>query len=416
MIAATHLLPLVATVAPDDQAAVGDVIRRASETGTPIYPIGGGTAQDYGALPVKPGVGLSLAQLNRVVDYPARDLTITVEAGITVAELRRQLAGERQRLPVDVAEAERATVGGVVARSPSGPRRFRWGTMRDYVIGVQAIDGCGRPFSGGGRVVKNAAGYDLCRLMTGSLGTLGVITQVTLMVRPVPESSLMVGCEVADHLQAERLLADLVHAPVLPSAVELLAGPGWDKEPLLSSPASSFGRLWVAFEGTAAEVAGMAETLQARWHELGIELLVSGQPEQTDRLWQRLVDSFASRAEDSREATVVEIRVLPSALVGTCRLLRTIDPAVSLQAHAGDGIVQAEFSVEPREVLSILDDRFRSSAKKGCEVAVVVRGSDEARRDRRAVWGPASDSHQVMLAIKNRFDPQGILNPGRFVF
>ncbi|MCL4190786.1 MAG: hypothetical protein KJZ87_03495, partial [Thermoguttaceae bacterium] len=133
-------------------------------------------------------------------------------------------------------------------------------------------------------------------------------------------------------------------------------------------------------------------------------------------LWQRLVDSFATRAADSREATVVEIRVLPSALVGACRLLRTIDPAVSLQAHAGDGIVQAEFSLEPREVLSILDDRFRSSAKQGCEVAVVVRGSDEARRDRRAVWGPASNSHQVMLAIKNRFDPQGILNPGRFVF
>ncbi len=416
MIAATHLLPLVATVAPDDQAAVGDVIRRASETGTPIYPIGGGTAQDYGALPVKPGVGLSLSQLNRLVDYPARDLTITVEAGMTVAELRRQLAGERQRLPVDVAEAERATVGGIVARSPSGPRRFRWGTMRDYVIGVQAIDGCGRLFSGGGRVVKNAAGYDLCRLMTGSLGTLGVITQITLMVRPVPENALMVGCEVADHVKAEQLLDDLVHAPVLPSAVELLAGPAWDKEPLLSSPASSFGRLWVAFEGTVAEVAGMAETLQARWRGLGLESQVSGPAEQTECLWQRLVDSFAARAPGSRESTVVEIRVLPGALVGACRLLRTIDPAVSLQAHAGDGIVQAEFSLEPREVLSIIDDRFRSSAKPGGGVAVVVRGSDEARRDQRAVWGPAGDAHQVIIAIKNRFDPHGILNPGRFVF
>src|SRR5690606_32325083 len=118
--------------------------------------------------------------LNRVIDYPARDMTITVEAGITWEQLEAELAKEGQWLPVDVARAEAATVGGAIACNTSGPRRFGYGTLRDYVIGIHAVDGQGMQFKGGGRVVKNVAGYDFCKLLTGSFGTLAVITQVTL--------------------------------------------------------------------------------------------------------------------------------------------------------------------------------------------------------------------------------------------
>ena len=107
------------------------------------------------------------------------------------------MAAQRQRLPIDIPQPDRATMGGAVALNAAGPRRYAYGSMRDYLLGFTAVDGRGLPFSGGGRVVKNAAGYNMCRLMAGSLGTLGVITQVTLMVRPVAEASALLVCERA---------------------------------------------------------------------------------------------------------------------------------------------------------------------------------------------------------------------------
>ena len=170
------------------------------------------------------GIGLSTAKLNRVIDYPADDMTVTVEAGMTIGELKKLLAEKRQWLPVDVAFPDRATVGGAIAVNAAGPRQFAYGTMRDYLLGFTAVDGTGTIFSGGGRVVKNAAGYNMCRLMAGSRGTLGIITQATLMVRPLPETSALLACEVADFDLAETLLASLVRLPVQPVAIELLAG------------------------------------------------------------------------------------------------------------------------------------------------------------------------------------------------
>src|SRR5260370_6777693 len=139
-------------------------------------------------------------------------MTVTVRAGITLAGLRDLLAGEKQRLPVDVPHADRATLGGALAVNVSGPRRFGFGTLRDYVIGISTINDEGQETKAGGRVVKNVAGYDLCKLHIGALGTLGIITQATLKVRPLPEAQalLTLGCDSAnlgsllDRLHASR--------------------------------------------------------------------------------------------------------------------------------------------------------------------------------------------------------------------
>jgi glycolate oxidase FAD binding subunit len=120
-----------------------------------------------------------------VVDYPARDMTITVGAGMSVGTLQTLLAKENQQLPIDVAD-DAITLGQIVADDISGPRQFGYGTLRDYVIGIEAVDGAGRIFHAGGRVVKNVAGYDLCRLLVGSRGQLGTITQLTFKLKPLP--------------------------------------------------------------------------------------------------------------------------------------------------------------------------------------------------------------------------------------
>ncbi len=411
-------LPLTEILRPADQAAVVDAVRGACEAGTPVYPIGGGTNLDYGVRPAEPGSGLSLSAMKRVVDYPARDLTITVEAGVTIAALAKRLAAEGQRLPVDVPCPEHATVGGIVAACPIGPRQYRWGTIRDYVLGLRAVDGTGRVFSGGGRVVKNAAGYDLCRLLTGSLGTLGVITQVTLMVKPLPETSALVACDAADFDAAERLLAALVSTQVLPSAIEILAGPAWKDDPLLGPwPESAALRLVVGLEGTLAEVEWMVGRLHEELRQAGVTPGATLRGGRADPFWERLTEFPVQDGSGNGEGPlVVQIHVLPGSVVEAIKGVLEIDAQASLLAHAGGGMICARLHLKPDEAAAVLDRRLRPKLASSGGSLVVLRQPGGAALGRQTIWGPPRPAHAVMQTIKDQFDPKGILNRGRFVF
>lgn len=413
---AVPILPLSGTVTPSDPDAVTDAIRQASEGGAPVYPFGGGTSLTLGATPSKPGLGLSLANLNRLVDYPVRDLTITVEAGMTMAALKKHLAAEGQRLPIDVPQPERATIGGVIATNPIGARRFRWGTIRDYLLGFRAVDGCGMVFSGGGRVVKNAAGYNMSRLMTGSLGTLGVLTQVTLMVKPKPETSAFVVGEVADLALAERLLAELVQTKTLPAAIEWLLGPAaQEAQPFWSESSSAAGRVVVGFEGTQPEVDWMVSELQEHWQRLGVSSSLAMRGAEAEPLWTWLSERpLAAAHANGATPLVAEVRVLPGALVETVRSLLVADNACSIQAHAGDGILRVQFSLPAEKAAAVLSQQIRPVVAASGGSAVVWTCPGDLSLKPEAVWGPLGEAAEVMRAIKRQFDPKGILNPGRF--
>ena len=204
------------TTAADAAAAVA----AARAAGHAVYPTGGGTQPATDFRRPRPGVTLDTAGLDRVIDYPARDLTVTVGAGLTVARLAELLAAEGQRLPVDIPTAAAATVGGSVAADVSGPRRLGSGTLRDYLIGVTFTTDAGELAKAGGRVVKNVAGYDLMKLHTGARGTLGVLTELTFKVTPTPEARALVA--VAAPAAAVADLLDRLHASrTRPGLVEL---------------------------------------------------------------------------------------------------------------------------------------------------------------------------------------------------
>lgn len=161
------------------------------------------TQQHWLAPATEPGVHLDMRSINQVVDYPFRDMTITVQAGMTVHQMKQLLKEQKQCLPIDVPDEAAATVGGSIAANLAGPRAAGWGSWRDYLIGLSWLNDQGKAIKAGGRVVKNVAGYDFCKLFVGSLGTLGVITEVTLKVKPQPEklSLLLIetnssGCHV----------------------------------------------------------------------------------------------------------------------------------------------------------------------------------------------------------------------------
>ena len=422
--AVDNTLPLDDTLAPADEAAVARVVRDCAGSRRAVYTLGGQTSLDSGLPGRRRGIGLSLASLNRVVDYPARDMTITVEAGLTIAELASTLAAENQWLPIDVAQADRATIGGVIATNTSGPRRFGQGTIRDYVIGIRAVDGRGVAFQAGGRVVKNVAGYDFCKLLCGSFGTLAVITQVTLKIKPRPQASAWAWCEVPSLAKADELLAALATTATTPTAIELVAGPtssqGDVPQPFASSAAA---RVLIGFEGTKVEVDWQLARLADEWRTAGAALQSISVPDAVAALWNQLtgfpvVDAIAAAGVAHAPAiAVLKANLLPSKVTGFIEQLGQLAPGASIVAHAGSGIVLVRLSEAPVGGLAAAIVRHWQPAARAASGNLVVLASREAAElTRQVVWGTPRDDARLQIAVKAQFDPQDILNPARFVY
>ncbi len=414
------MLPISEKLCPDTQEALVDVVRDCYAGDQVIYPIGGGTSLDYGLPPKADGVGLGLDALQRVVEFPARDMTITVEAGMTMAALAECLAEENLRLPIDVPDQAAATLGGVVATNFNGPRRFGEGTVRDYVIGISAVDGRGTPFKGGGRVVKNVAGYDFCKLLTGSLGTIGLITQVTLKLKPIPNAHQVVACAPPDLAAADQLLAALVESETAPTAVELLVGTGWQQDRFAADVNADAARplLALAFEGTAQEVDWSVEQLKTEWRRLQMNqthLLAGSEADQ----WLQMLAEFPRRgpAAGDDAALVLKANVVPSGTTRFVAQVQALDPTATIQAHAGNGTVIVRFADLPdggigRDLVGNLD----ALAARLHGNVVMLANPARAEMTRQSVWGGIDAPYRLMEAIKREFDPKNLLNRGRFVY
>jgi glycolate oxidase FAD binding subunit len=411
--APTTPLSFTEIVTPSSQAEVAELLRSAHADDTPIYPLGGRTALHAGLASKQPGLGLSTTGLQQVIDYPARDMTITVEAGITLAKLAEILAAENQFLPVDIAQAATATLGGAMALNVSGPRRFGYGTLRDYVIGVSAVDGRGTPFKAGGRVVKNVAGYDFCKLLTGSLGTLAVITQVTLKVSPRPAATALVSYAANDADHAEQLLASLATTATTPVAVELLQGKSWQDAPLFPGAAESPLSLVVGFAGTAAEVDWQIAQLDREWQLLGAARSGLVADAESTAAWDRLTE-FGCQTPTP---LVLKATVRSSRVTAFCKQVAAFVPQATILSHAARGIVFidcGDLNSTDAAKLLIRDLRPLASASDGQVVVWNCPAPDEFTR--QAFWGPTRDDDAVLRAVKNQFDPKKLLNPGRFIF
>jgi glycolate oxidase FAD binding subunit len=410
---APDILPIQSTLAPASQEELAEAVRHSFALGTAVYPIGSGTSLNYGLPPKAPGSGLSLAQLNRVIDYPARDMTITVEAGITMAELARTLSAEKQQLPIDVPQASVATLGGVIATNWNGPRRYGLGTVRDYVIGISAVDGRGTSFKGGGRVVKNVAGYDFCKLLTGSMGVLGVITQVTLKVRPIPEKAVLMAVALSEPKQLDAVLAAMSLSQTTPTSINLVSGADWTSQGVLGdiragSPQAFY--VIVGIEGTVYEVDWMVGQLAREWREQGL-------PDAASTFGpEKLLPQLIEWTADAQSPLVLKANVRSSGVVPFIQAAREVDPSCSIMAYAGNGVVYVKFSAFPASGLSrILIGKLQPAAATLGGHVVVLSNPSGAEATLQSVWGPADPALEVMRAVKRNFDPKGILNPGRFV-
>jgi glycolate oxidase FAD binding subunit len=405
---------------PTAPADVAEIVRAAHEASRALYPLGGGTALDYGNPPTGPGRHLDLTGLNKIVDYTPRDMTILVEAGVRMADLAATLAAEGQHLPIDVPRAGEATIGGVVATNWNGPRRYGHGTIRDYVIGIHAIDGRGVSFKGGGRVVKNVAGYDFCKLFTGSLGTLGVITQLALKVKPQPEQSTTIVATCPDLATADKMLSCLVDLPAPPAAIDLLIGPAWSDT--ICNPQSEIrnqtSAIVIRIEGTAPEIAWISDQLQNELGSSGGTSVVRLDDAEAEALWTRQIEFSDRGAGDTNDDSplVVKIAVPPSAVTRIIAEILEADPDCNLQSHAGNGIIIARFKhFRHEDLTSMLVAELRPAAVRVGGSLTVVSSKLEGLTPHLR-WGGRTEAIVLMERIKQKFDPKNILNPGRFAY
>jgi glycolate oxidase FAD binding subunit len=354
-----------------------------------LTPVGGRTALDFGGSLSRPAVAIDMTRLDRVVDYPARDMTITVEAGLRIDRLAEVLRVEGQRLPIDVPQSDRATLGGALTTNTSGPRRFGYGTFRDYVIGLTAMTAEGRVFHSGGRVVKNVAGYDLCKLLVGSLGTLAVVTQLTLKLKPLPESSILVAASFENVTDRDAAVSDLLNSQTRPVAIETLnpaAAVQIEAHARAGLPGES-SLLLVGFEGSTRETEWQAATWQKEVEGRHPKQQRVVQGAEAERLW-RALSEFAVGTDNE---IAFQTSLLPSKVADfEAKALRL---GVATLAHSGDGVVIGKLS---------RSDKAAASEAELCEP--LGRGPVPAN---------SAGARTLMRKLKQSFDPADLLNPGR---
>jgi glycolate oxidase FAD binding subunit len=383
---------------PGSTAEISELMKLASQEGLVAAPRGSGTKMDLGNPPRDLDLIVSTARMNEVIEHTPGDQVVRVQAGLKLQDLQEQLAGADQMLGIDPPETRAgATVGGIVAANSSGPRRYSYGTVRDLIIGITVVLPDGTIAKAGGKVVKNVAGYDLSKLFTGSLGTLGVIATCNFRLHPKPEAARTVAVELSDTLSAGQAAQAIVHAQLVPSAVEL----HWSEEQKLLS---------VLIEGIPPGVEAQAETASYLLKGFGeVRTLSDEEVEDLGPLDPPGVGD---------EEVALQISAPPAELTGVLDsvLGATERRGVSsrITGHAGTGTTYIALSGGDEEArVQVVEELREIWVRRGG--SVVVRKASPSIKSRLEAWGPAGDYLGLLRRVKDKFDPGGNLNPGRFV-
>ncbi len=333
-------------------------------------------------------VVISTARLNGVVEHWVDDFTIRVDAGITVADLQSKLETEGQFWPVDPLYDQQATVGGVVATADGGSLRQRYGSVRDTVIGVQFVRYDGEVVKAGGRVVKNVAGYDLMKLMTGAYGTLGVLSQITLRLYPIAAQSQTIVLSGATEAIAEAALKTRLQG-ITPVAMDLIGAAGGV-------------RLAGRFQGITAGV----EEQVTRFQTIADGLGLTSKAVEDSAFWSSLALQLASPT-----TVLCKVGLLPTLLIPLLQQLETLPSGWLSRLHNASGLgLLALASGTPDLVKTLETLRAHCTAHKG--YLTVLQAPPSLSMD---PWGYTGNALDTMKAVKQKFDPHGLLNPGRFI-
>jgi glycolate oxidase FAD binding subunit len=414
-------------VKPADAEQIAEILRFAAAEKLTVIPMGSGTKLGIGSPPARYDIALDLSRMNRVLAYDPHDLTLGVEPGVRIEDLLRTLAEKKQFLPLAVPFSERATIGGIVAANSSSPLRHAYGAVRDFCLGMEFVTGEGALAKSGGRVVKNVTGYDLHKLLIGSLGTLAVITRVNFRTFPMPQAQ---GTFVASFSSAEsafEFCRAISHSVLTPQMVEV-ADPSAG---CILFSGEIAARIMPAQWSVVISAAGQPSVVERYERELG-RLASAGNAtgflpiSDTDHhsVFYRIQEFSRLVLQAAPDALIFRIGILPARISFLLKELNEIakqDGIVLATLTRASGIVYAAFfagagsEATSGVIASAVKEVFRvcSLPEIGAQ-AILEWGPTEIKTSAEVVWGSSRADFELMRRVKHSFDPQNVLAPGRF--
>jgi glycolate oxidase FAD binding subunit len=415
-----------AVVSPADAAQIADILLFAAAEKLAVIPTCGCTKLDIGLPPARYDIALDLSRMNRVLAYDPQDLTLGVEPGVRIEDLLRTLAEQKQFLPLAVPFSDRATIGGIVAANSSSPLRHAYGAVRDFCLGMEFVTGEGKQAKSGGRVVKNVTGYDLHKLLIGSLGTLGVITRVNFRTFPMPQAQ---GNFVASFSDAEsafgfcRAISQSVLAPQIVEVIDPVSA-----RFLLSTPDAEqiAPQRWAV----VISAAGHPSVVDRYARELGH--LASGADADefrplthSDSIVLARIREFPKLVLDAApDAAIFRIGVMPTKMPSLFGDLRKIAEKYQLELATltrASGIMFAAFLDQAgNKAHSPVNASLCNEAFQNCTLPVNAANAmlewcpSELKRSGVEPWGSGRNDFALMRRVKKAFDPENALAPGRF--
>jgi glycolate oxidase FAD binding subunit len=391
-------------VYPTTAEVMAEVVACAQSNGWQLLPCGQGSKLHWGGLATH--VDAVVAKLHRLIEHASGDLTVTAEAGLPLAELQARLATAGQFLPVDPAYANQATLGGIVATADTGALRQRYGGIRDLLIGIEFVRSDGKLTKAGGRVVKNVAGYDLMKLFTGSYGTLGILTQATFRIYPVPASSQTILLTGAASAIAQALAA-LLASSLTPTAIELLTPAMMAALQFGQQSSQTIGML-VRFQSIDVSVSQQSTLFVQLGEQLGLNALCIQMADEP-LLWQRLSEQINPAASDG--SITCKIGVKPSQAVAILQQQPIATKGV-IHGSSGIGIVHVQMTSVAESSAELV--RLRHLCEQNGGFLTVLAAPVELKQ-RFEVWGYSGNALPLMRRLKTQFDPDNLLSPARFV-
>ena len=387
-----------AVVLPASVWEIQDVLRFAAAQHLSVIPAGSGSKLQSGNPPEKVDIVLAMTRINEVVEYEPADLTVTVEAGIQLTALQEKLADNGQFLPLNPPYASRCTLGGIVAANASGSLRLRYGTARNLVLGLRVVHASGTVVKSGGKVVKNVAGYDVNKLYIGSFGTLGILTEMTLKLSPIPARQALLTAQFQNVQAAAKTGLSIVGSQTLPDFVNLLvnsehAGP----------------TLVTGFGGDAETVTWQLEQAR-RIMELNGAI---GVKEVEGESFQKLNDAIRAFAESENESrtVIVQVNLKRTDIAEFAENVLTNN--AEMLALLGSGVLYLKMEQVEGLAETLATLRERVVAAHG---NLIIESAPPELKQQLDVWGPvAPRARNLMQQLKARFDEGNLLNPGRFV-
>ncbi len=383
-------------VEPGSVEEISDVMKLAAREGLAVSPRGGGTKTHVGDAPRQLDLIVSTTRMNEIMEHTPGDQIFRAEAGVRLEDLQEQVSASDQMLALDPPESG-ATLGGIIAANSSGPRRYKYGTVRDLIIGITVVLHDGTVAKAGSKVVKNVAGYDLSKLFTGSLGTLGIIATANFRLHPLPKASRTVAVEVESPQQAQEATQSIVHSQVEATAIELHYA---EDEKLLT----------VLLESIPGGMDAKVETASFLLKQFGEVRTLS--EEEEDHLGPLTPPAVADEIVLKLGAPPAELGSVLESVLGAAERRGLAHPRIT--GHAGTGVTFIGFSGEDEDaaVGFVGEMREIQTRKSG---NVTLQRAPLTLKQRVSTWDNGGDYLGLVRRVKEKFDPRGGMNPGRYL-